>query len=83
MEDLSNPDVLHQRREVLSTLDNLARMIGIDDITKKIITVGNKCDVATVTQNENLQVSAKTEKGKITTIELFINRLIVKKSITI
>ena len=52
-------------------------MIGVDDITKKIITVGNKCDMTSITKNENLQVSAKTEEGKMAIIE-FIQHL--KKS---
>lgn len=65
VEDLSNEDLLFQRRTVLKTLKSLASETGVEDIEKKIITVGNKLDIAqNVESNGNsIFVSSKTEHG--------------------
>lgn len=71
VEDLSNDDLLHQRNHVLYTLRNLADITKAEHLLDKMITVGNKCDIAKEVPDEGLVVSAKTGFG----IEMLRNKL--------
>lgn len=63
VEDISNEDLIHQRNHVISTLKTLADQTGAHQLLNKMITVGNKCDVAQNVPGETLPVSAKTGRG--------------------
>lgn len=79
VEDLSNEDLLFQRKTVLKTLKSLASETGIEDIEKKIITVGNKLDIASNVENNgsSIFVSSKTDHG-IDTLRMEIERAVLE-----
>lgn len=65
VEDLSSKDLIHQRNHVLSTLKQLASSTGSEDVLNRIITVGNKSDIASdVAINKHIiPVSSVTHSG--------------------
>lgn len=79
VEDLSNEDLLFQRKTVLKTLTSLASEAGVEDIEKKIITVGNKWDIASNVENNgsSIFVSSKTDHG-IDALRLEIERAVLE-----
>ncbi|GJQ65939.1 hypothetical protein Trydic_g4037 [Trypoxylus dichotomus] len=63
VEDLSSKNFEHQRIHVFNTLENLSSKMGVTNIQKKLISVGNKCDIADESNKPTLRVSSTTEAG--------------------
>ncbi|XP_072397336.1 putative GTP-binding protein 6 isoform X1 [Diabrotica undecimpunctata] len=64
VEDLSSSCFEYKRDHVLKTIQNLGKDTGSDDITNKIMSVGNKCDlVKDVKDQQILPISAKLGIG--------------------
>lgn len=78
MEDLSSPDLLHQRNHVKATLESLSNRVSASDIMEKVITVGNKCDLIEKPEAEKgtLCVSAKTGLGLLKLADLIEEAII-------
>ncbi|KAI4467928.1 gtp-binding protein hflx [Holotrichia oblita] len=77
VEDLSSGNFLHQRIHVLNTIKNLSLKMGVHDIQKKMISVGNKSDIHPESSEPILKVSAKTKEG-IDTLKHMLEKKILK-----
>ncbi|KRT79865.1 50S ribosome-binding GTPase [Oryctes borbonicus] len=63
VEDLSSKNFTHQRIHVLNTLESLSSKMGVPEIQKKLILVGNKYDIGDKSNKSTLEVSSRTERG--------------------
>ncbi|KAK4871530.1 hypothetical protein RN001_015654 [Aquatica leii] len=78
VEDVSHPDLIHQRNHVLETLNSLAVNTNSTLQLQNLITVGNKCDlVKDVTLENYIPVSATKLYG-IDTLRHKIEEVVLK-----
>ncbi|KAF5294828.1 hypothetical protein FQA39_LY00312 [Lamprigera yunnana] len=78
VEDLSNPDLLHQRNHVVKTLQSLSLKTDIKSQFENMITVRNKCDlIENMEMQDSIAVSATTGYG-IDILRQEIERVVLK-----
>ncbi|GLV46314.1 uncharacterized protein CBL_13195 [Carabus blaptoides fortunei] len=66
VQDISHENVLYQRKHVNIILNQLAQQVGDSNWSKRVITVGNKWDIAASVadpEKDMILVSAKTQQG--------------------
>ncbi|KAF5272840.1 hypothetical protein FQR65_LT00436 [Abscondita terminalis] len=78
VEDLSSPDLIHQRNHVVETLKNLAVSTNLSLPFQNVITVGNKCDLVRDIKSENSLPVSATKLYGIDTLRHKIEEVVLK-----